>query len=306
MTGLVLEGLEGTNPLGFLAALGVQVAFPHESRQPRLWWSDDVTPRAVVDNSFGIDQIVDHALAAFAIWRESPAMRPCGYDGKPLRRGDELKLAPPDIRTYLSLTRHCPAATLATALVAEGSLDRKSVAKPSDLYFTAGNQKLLQIARTILEEVTAEDVATGVEGPWTYGSKLPSLMWDVADDRVYALRACKPSDEQKYSNPGVEALAILGLSLHPVFPSSDRTRTQGCSGTWKNGHYSWPLWSKPASPPVVRSLLAQAHDGELDRRHRWFKSWSVSMVLQSAIDRSDQGAYGTFRPPVVQWSQDTA
>ena len=39
-----LTGLEGTNPLGFLAALGVQVAFASEGDQPRLWWSDDIIP----------------------------------------------------------------------------------------------------------------------------------------------------------------------------------------------------------------------------------------------------------------------
>ena len=33
-----LTGLEGTNPLGFLAALGVQTAFTDEAQQPRLWW----------------------------------------------------------------------------------------------------------------------------------------------------------------------------------------------------------------------------------------------------------------------------
>ena len=41
MSGTHLPGLEGTNPLGFLAALGVQVAFANEDAQPRLGW--DVT-----------------------------------------------------------------------------------------------------------------------------------------------------------------------------------------------------------------------------------------------------------------------
>ena len=49
-----LTGLEGTNPLGFLAALGVQVAFASEGKQPRLWWSDDIIPHAVVDEEFGL------------------------------------------------------------------------------------------------------------------------------------------------------------------------------------------------------------------------------------------------------------
>lgn len=306
MSGTRLDGLEGTNPLGFLAALGVQVACAHESQQPCLWWSDDVTPRAIVDSRLGIDQIVNRSLATFAIWHQSPVLNPRRYDGRPLRRGDDLKLAPSDIRTYLDLSRSSPAEALSTALVAEGSLDKQGVAKPSDLYFTAGQQKMLGIARRILKNVAGEDVAAGLAGPWTYGSKLPSLMWDVADDRVYALRAFDPtsSGEKKLSNPGVEALAILGLSMHAVFPSHDRTLTQGCSGTWKNGFYSWPLWERPASPGVVKSLLAHASDLAPNRRDRWFRSWGVSMVLRSAIGRSDQGGYGTFRPPTVLWQQN--
>ena len=38
MNGTHLTGLEGTNPLAFLAAIGVQTAFADEEVQPRLWW----------------------------------------------------------------------------------------------------------------------------------------------------------------------------------------------------------------------------------------------------------------------------
>ena len=76
MTGTRLDGLEGTNPLGFLAALGVQVAFAHESQQPRLWWSDDVTPRAVVDNRLGIDQIVDRFARHIRDLEREPGTEP--------------------------------------------------------------------------------------------------------------------------------------------------------------------------------------------------------------------------------------
>ena len=135
---------------------------------------------------------------------------------------------------------------LASALVAEGSLDNQGVAKPSDFYFTAGQQKFLDTARKILNAVSSEDIKAGLEGPWRYESELPSLGWDVTDDRVYALRAVNPSPEKKLTNPGPEALALLGLSTHPVFAGRSRTDTQGCSGSWKAGWYSWPLWRRPA------------------------------------------------------------
>ena len=304
MTGTRLAGLEGTNPLGFLAALGVQVALRSESRQPSLWWSDEITPRPVVDARFSVDSIVDLALAVFAAWRVGPALNPIGSDGERLAKSDSLKLAAPDIRTYIHAARGHPGADLSTALVAEGSLANNGVAKPSDLYFTAGQMKLLKMARTILEGVTSDDLAVGLLGPWPYDSKLPSLMWDIVDDRVYALTASDPSKDKKRTNPGPEALAILGLSMHPVFADRKRTLTLGCSGRWTSSYYSWPLWRKPASPHVVKSLLAHAHDADRDNRHQWFRSWGISAVLRSPISRSGQGGYGTFGPPEVVWQAD--
>ena len=311
MNGTHLSGLEGTNPLGFLAALGVQVAFADEPEQPRLWWSDDVTPHAVVDAEFTPERIADSAMRTFGRWKDSAAVIPGGPEGSPLtkgknekdsaRRDSGLKLASDDIRIYLETARgRGSTGVLASALVAEGSLDNNGVAKPSDLYFTAGQQQFLDIARQVLGDVSRKDVIDGLEAPWSYSSELPSLGWDVTDDRVYALRSNNPSPEKKTTNPGPEALALLGLSLHPVFAGRDRTLTQGCSGSWKTGSYSWPLWGTPASPRAVKSLLAQARD-TADGRGAWLRSWGVSRLLRSPVRRSDQGGYGTFGPPEVVW-----
>ena len=304
MNGTHLPGLEGTNPLGFLAALGVQVVFSNEDAQPRLWWSDDVTPHAIVDEAFTVERVAARALEAFAHWNDSPAANPRRTDGSRMPKGDELKLLPGDIREYLrQAVRWDWSGRLATALVAEGSLDNKREAKPSDFYFTAGQMKFLHMARKILNTVSREEIKAGLEGPWRYESELPSLGWDVTDDRVYALRADNPSPEKKLTNPGPEALALLGLSTHPVFAGRSRTDTQGCSGSWKAGWYSWPLWRRPASPHAVKSLLAHAYDHHpaASGRDRWYRGWGVSTILRSPIRRTDQGGYGTFGPSEVAW-----
>jgi len=307
MNGTHLPGLEGNNPLGFLAALGVQVAFATENQQPRLWWSDNVASHAIVDEDFPIDSIADRALVAFACWEDSLAINPKRMDGSRMPKGDELKLMPEDIEAYLGQAAQCGwSGGLATALVAQGSLDNQGVAKPSDFYFTAGQQKFLDIARKVLSAADRDEIRAGLEGPWRYESETPSLGWDVADDRVYALRANDPGPEKKLTNPGPEALALLGLSLYPVFAGRERTVTQGCSGKWKDGYYSWPLWHKPATPRVVKSLLAHAYDhthAPTSKRHRWYESWGVSAILRSPIRRTDQGGYGTFGPSAIRWQQ---
>ena len=232
-------------------------------------------------------------------------MTPRRPDGSAMPRGDELKLYPSDIRAYLHEARAGNSGNpLPTALVAEGSMDNKGVAKPSDLYFTAGQQKFLQMMRTVLSSTSRSDICQALEGPWKYESKLPSLMWDISDAAMYSLVARDPSKDKKLTNPGAEALAILGLSLHPVFAGNGRTLTQGCSGkSWKESCYSWPLWEKPASPRAVRSLLAHGScdDPAIAGRRSWFRSWGIAMILRSSIHRSDQGGSGTFAPPAVVW-----
>lgn len=308
MSATHLPGLEGTNPLAFLAALGVQVAFATEDDRPRLWWSDDITPHAVVDETFSVERITDAALTAFERLRSSPAANPCRADGSAMPKGDELKLEPEDIRTYLEQAgRSAVEGGFAAALVAEGSLDNKGAAKPSDFYFTAGQQKFLDTARKILNAATHAEVLTALAGPWCYESDVASLGWDVTDDRIYALRANNPSPEKKLTNPGVEALALLGLCLYPVFADRNRTATQGCTGIWKEGRFSWPLWQLPATDRVVKSLLAHAyHHPAASHRERWYRAWGVSNILRSSIRRSDQGGYGTFGPAEVMWRADAS
>jgi len=246
----------------------------------------------------------------FPQWLESPALNP-RLDTK---TDDTAKFGSRDLQKYLLQTRaRQPGNLLAAALVAEGSLDGTGkVAKPTDLYFAAGQLKFLKIIRTILAEVERESVFEALKGPWSYTSSIASLGWDVTDDRIYAIAAANPAKEKKKTNPGAEALAVLGLSRHPVYTSRDqrgrqRTLTSGCSGPWRRGGtYTWPLWKHPATPNAVRSLLAHATGGEkeINRRSDWYQGWSVFQVMRSVIWRSEQGGYGTFRPPQSIWSQE--
>lgn len=310
MKGTPLPGLAGTNPLGFLAALGVQVALLETGIPSHLWWRTGVSPSAVVSENIAGRDIAEQAMEVFARWCSSPALNPADLPNIPRTKADTLKLANAEIRTYLDHSRETPeGAQLSAALVAEGSLDNQDAAKPTDLYFTAGNQAFLAMARQILKGTTVDDVLEGLEGPWSYQSRLPSLMWDVADDRDYALSAGNPSKVQKLTNPGPEALALLGLSRYPVFAGRfagrPRTRMQGCSGIWTRARFTWPLWHKPASSYVVKSLLAHASSWPDASGNAapvcWYEAWGIFSVHSSSIRRSTQGGYGTFGPAETVW-----
>ncbi|MCY3849254.1 MAG: hypothetical protein OXF75_00450 [Acidimicrobiaceae bacterium] len=298
--GTLLSGLPGNNPLGFLAALGVQTALDTQGRKCAMYWTDQPIPQPVLEPAVDLAEIAEAVLVVAARWLDGPALDET-IDPK-------LKLKSQEIREYLEQGRAAGSSgLLAVCLLAEGSLDRSQIAKPSDFYFTAGQQKFVSIARTSLGEVTEDEVVADAGSPWCYLGDRDSLMWDTVDDRDHALSASDPSKSKKPTNPGAEALAIIGLGRFPCFASSGRTLTQGCSGTWKDGAFTWPLWGVPASSRTVGSLLGHvAPEGTESERRRlkWYRAWGINRVLQSQIRRSDQGGYGTFGPPRVVWQRE--
>jgi hypothetical protein len=284
-----------------LAALGVQFALAERGEDHKLHWTDEPIPRAVVSPRRDLTEVAQAARAVAAAWLAGPVLDE--------RIDPTLKMREGEIREYLKRARDAgvPGA-LASCLLAEGSLDNGGKAKPSDLYFTAGQQKFVPTARTILGEVTDEEIVHDLGTPWSYGSARPSLMWDRVDDRRHAYSAADPTSPQnpKRTNPGAEALAVMGLTRYPCFASPSRTLTQGCSGSWKRGNFAWPLWVIPATAHSVRSLLAHVAAPSRDdvRRAESYGAWGVSRVMQSQIWRSAQGGYGTFGPPRVVWQQE--
>ena len=280
-----MAGLSGMNPLGFLAALGVQVLFEDQESQARLWWTNDVIPYAVTDGRLSVDRIVNRALQAFPVWLGSSALNPDTGS----KADDDAKFEPGQIRHYLAKNEtENTSDRLARCLVAEGSYAKNGKAKPSDLYFSAGRVAFLRDARKILRSVTGEDIENALLGPWRYYSDLPSLRWDMTDDPDWALAATKPGVDKR-TCPGVEALALLGFSLFPVFGKPDRTMTQNCEGGWaQGGKFGWPLWSRPLNQRVVRTVLAHvaSEDPALASRAKWFPAWGIHTIMQSDIRRS--------------------
>jgi len=296
MPEVTLTGLDGANPLGFLAALGTLAVAERMLGPdvPRVGWTNDIVPRPLVRSGAKREELVATVLADRDRWNGSAALD--------LPSGD-VKLDADRLRAWLEDCERAAqhddgrALGLVTALVADGSLARDGKAKPTHLHFTAGKQQFLQMARTLRDGLTAEHVEEALFGPWRYASTLPSFKWDVADDRTYALSAVNPASETKRTVPGAEWLALLGLSFLPVTRGPRGTVTTGCSGRWKEGGaFSWPVWEGLIPPDVVRTLVG-IPDLVQDPPPPTLVHRGVSRVFRSAITRSDQGGYGSFRPP---------
>jgi len=297
-----LYGLTGSNPIGFFAALGVLAALDRQAPElgAKLGWTDTVVPRARIEGTSNIHEVIELVEADRAAWSDSAVLH-SGPEGTPM---DDVKPEAEGIRAWAQLVRAgaSPAdrrdVDHFSALLAEDALAGKSDAKPTHLHFTAGQQKFLVMLRELQAQTNPSAFEEAIAGPWLYESKLPVLAWDGRGERIYALRGTNPAGDKKLGVPGADWLAFVGLTFFPVTrtgrPFGDALKTTGCGGSWKSGYFRWPLWEPAVSAQVIRSLLTWQGIGSEDPSTRSLRG--VFKVLEVPIRRSDQGGYGSFGP----------
>jgi hypothetical protein len=296
MNEVPLTALDGTNPLGFLAALGVLEALSSAVPNATLRWTDDLVPHPIVTGSANVDQLLDTLDKDRKEWLGSALLRfPQGgellSEAKP--SGHQLR----QWFEFVSDRGDRAAANHLCAIVAEEARDNNGKAKPTHLHFTAGQQQFLSMVRELAQETGRDRLKEAIEGPWRYDSPLPSLSWDSRGERVYAVRAINPSKEKRLGVPGADWLAFRGLVFYPVTrTASGSLRTTACDAEWKSSAFRWPLWTAPATRNVVGSMVA---DSTLVGKVAGVSPTAlaargISSLRQSKIRRSDQGGYGSF------------
>lgn len=289
MTGpLRLEALDGTNPLGFLAALGAlhcadaQVATG--GHRPALGWTDELAPRALITGVTSQDDLLDRLEA------ERDAVARCtALNWPPEAPLPTAKPLPDTLRAWARACYEDPdprSAAVFNALVAEGAYAQSTgTAKPTHLDFTAGQQQLLDMVRTLADLSTRTRLTEALTG-WVPFTKNPSLAWDATDERLYALRAVNPSGDTKSAVPAANWLAFLGLMALPVVNRAGTLATTGCDRGWKMSSLTWFLWPQPLTKPAAWAVLRGAAPYV-----------PGSVPLRSAIRRTAQGGYGSFAGP---------
>lgn len=301
MSRIQLVGVDGSNPLGFLAALGLLRVVP----RAKLGFSEDGSFRAFAEGFEGSESDLVALIAADAEaagsenapWRfkyTKPATKKQG----PQEVAD-LKPPPDDFKRYLGtcidawLTGNDEAAGYAAAYGTDIALDGKGNTKPTAFHFTAANQTFLGAVEGIRDSLTQEWIETSLfEG---HGEQPGSnLRWDPGAERNWALMATNPSGDGTFVDAPLEWLAFRGLPLLPSFPRGPRVVTTGVVGRGEDMTFTWPLWSLPASLPTTRSAL------QLDWSVRTMAraARGVFAICSSSIRRTSQG-FGNFGPSSV-------
>ncbi len=301
MSRIQLVGVDGSNPLGFLAALGLLRVVPGA----KLSFSDDGSFRAFLD---GLDHsesdlatfISDDAKAAEdsnVPWRFTYTKAATKKQGP--QEVADLKPPPDDFKRFLStcvedwLSGNEDGAGYAAAYGTDVAVDGKGNTKPTAFHFTAAQQTFLGAVEGIRASVTQAWVKKSLfEG---HGEKPGSnLRWDPGSERNWALMANNPSGDGTRVDAPLEWLAFRGLPLLPSFPRGTRIITTGVVGRGDDMTFTWPLWTVPASRHTTRSVLQVDWTGNAKER----AARGVFAICSSAIRRTSQG-FGNFGPSSV-------
>lgn len=301
MSRIQLVGVDGSNPLGFLAALGLLRVVPGA----KLGFSEDGSFRAFVDWLDKSESDLATLIAAdagaaeikSAPWRFTYTKAATKKQGP--QEVADLKPPPDDFKKFLAtcieawLTGNDEAAGYAAAYGTDLAVDGKGNTKPTAFHFTAAQQTFLGAVEGIRASVTQEWVETSLfKG---HGERPGSnLRWDPGAERNWALMANNPSGDGTRVDAPLEWLAFRGLPLLPSFPRGSRIITTGVVGRGDDMMFTWPLWSIPASLLTTRSALQVDWTGSTKER----AARGVFAICSSAIRRTSQG-FGNFGPSSV-------
>ena len=305
-----LTAINGTNPLGYLAAIGTlrlaSQAWPDKS--VRMCWSKlDASPSLVIQSEevtqddllsklliigSNLDSLFTASLLADAI-----AASPKNKSGEPSWTN---KLRFP-IATYRTFTSGKDWAIKRTAEYAAAWADPEQpeennkidVAKRTRFDFTAGNQSFIGMLRDLKSNCKTSDLANTLFEGWQYSDSICSMRWDPADEKSqYALQDSDPGPNPPPAELGANFLAIEALPLYPFV--TDYIGSQpGFIRHSRQSTWSWPLWETPITLDVLKSLLAlPMHKPALIKNRR---DLGIIGIYQSNIVMPS-GRYKCFTP----------
>jgi hypothetical protein len=256
MSDVILRGIDGSNPLGFLAALGTLRLLTTQNPHVRLHWRIEGVWRPILS---GLPDVSEEDICELIL--RAP---PIPIDLAIAILGKDLTV-PPEVfarfaeESAASLTRDDRrAADFAAAFGSEVCQDEK---KPRIQYTGfcfitgSGHQHFVETVDTLLKRVTAAHISHALFGPWRYETGL-SMRWDPADAREYALRWNDPGPEGVRAVWGANRLAAEALPLFPTHPNGKELTTTGFRKRKPWNEFTWPLWGVPVSCDTVRSLVA--------------------------------------------------
>ena len=260
-SGLLLNGLDGSNPLGFLAAIGALqvVTEANSSVNWRMNWKEQGglwSPVLLGKKVLTQDGLIELLMPTLTKMKDA------------FRFADDLTINCEEFRQVAQSAYNAAGLTdrhYADFIAAFGCDSLPISAKNSRIQDTAlrtmsgaGHQHFIGSMRELVKTTRPDHLRSSLFEVWQYSDPKPSLRWDPLDDRRYALRWKEPSGDPVRTMRGANRLAVEALPLFPTAPRERRLHTTGFSQ--RHGEdvlFSWPIWEGALSIEVVRSLLSR-------------------------------------------------
>ncbi|MBX3441387.1 MAG: hypothetical protein KF774_03195 [Planctomyces sp.] len=269
---IVLRGLDGTNPLAFLAALGTLRALTlgRPELGVRMCWSRHAAwnPCLLFEcEQPAEDQLAELLHQSLTGRESSPEFNAIGQDltVEPAVFRDFARSAAKEATPKARTTADFAAAYGCDALTTEVSGGRIIQDTALRTMSGTGHQHFLAFVRNIIMATTASHIAKSLFRLWQYNDPVQNLTlrFDPIDDVRYALQWRDPSGDPRRKTTGsmlgANRLAIEGLPLLATAPCGTRLGTTGFRGYRSKGtHWTWPIWERPIGLDVVRTLLTDA------------------------------------------------
>jgi CRISPR-associated endonuclease/helicase Cas3 len=271
---LPLEGLDGSNPLAFLAAVGALVVcdrFSHTEHRPQwleggatLAWGWESSPHTPVlyfhDSMPSQAEFVNYLAEKLA---RSPESHPSAWVVRMLCDGEN------DLAVLIRKKCRNPESEDWPFLGWVNALACDAAPEAASQLQTVRRDYLLDNIRRVMRLTKADHLARSLFKSWDYADALAnqSLHWEPSEDRRHAYQWHMPSgDPTRKKRGGMLGANRLALEAWPLFPSfaigkgtTDRVATRGFKGNRASDTFlTWPLWTCPLGVDAVGSLLALA------------------------------------------------
>ncbi len=269
---LRLEGLDGSNPLAFLASLGLLRLLDsrNEEASLRMHWEVEHgqwIPVLTSTTSLFTDTWIGSELHELATRELNGAIDSIDDgSGKIITDPDRFwRIESAWLQKYFDEDASQADGLFLSSLANEMSR-RIELGKETDtmefseLYMTrgSGHQRMLELAKNIRNTTQSEHLRKALFEPWRYDDdgKSLNLRWDPLDDRQYAKRWLNPSTDPSQTVLGGNDLAFEALPFFPTAIVNRRLETTAFQRRRRMGTFlTWPIWTAPMRPAMIASLL---------------------------------------------------
>jgi len=299
----VLVGLDGGNPLGFLAAVGTlrsaTLALGDLHIRPCMQWRKTFGGWRPEIQFVGEECLtVEAVLPIISKWlKDAPGK--IAFESFESVRPSQEKFRAVAIRANENISDFNDRAEL-DFLAAFGSEAVEENGCIANCAIRANrSHEFLRFAHNLISETEEKHFRKTLLEVWLYDDPIEthSMRWDPREDIRYALRWRKPEGDpaRKFQGTmwGANRLAIEALPLMPSVPVKGRLETTGVSVFRGEGIcWTWPIWENFLGLETVHSLLSLQELQKRQPDREKLLAMGIAEVYRS--QRISQGKYRNF------------